>query len=921
MQSVINALFNNAALLLVLSIIYEVSYLVPSKYRRMQPVINGLLISLICAAIMRMPFTIQPGVIYDTRSILICVTALIFGSVPTLITVAVASIIRLGIGGAGTLPGLAVILSSALIGLAWRRWLYPKSRKLRWLSIYGMSVIVHVVMLACMLLLPYPNSLNIIREISLPVMVIYPIVSVLLSLLLMRQQDFRHTQNQLNQNLKDLLESQRIAHIGTWRLNLATNEVVWSEELYKMYGFDPTLPPPPYTEHMKLFTSESWIRLSTSLERTRTEGIPYELELKTVAIDGSEGWMWVRGEAEKDMEGNIIAIWGAAQDITEYKNYEFEIRESKERFQLLFNKAPLGYQSLDSEGRFIEVNQKWLDILGYDKDEVIGKWFGDYICPEYIDGFRNRFPIFKAQGFIYSEFEMLSKGGQRLTIAFEGKVGYGADGEFKQTHCILQDITDKRRAEKALVESEERYRFLFEYSGVGIGYYTAEGVVISFNKKALDNIGGRLDEYVGKSISDLFPKELADLLYARIKIAISSDEPQIYEDYLVLNPGPIWFSSTFTRVMNLNGEIMGVQIVSLDITERKKAENELIFLGYHDLLTGLYNRRFYENELKLIDIPSQLPLSFIVGDINGLKLINDSFGNSQGDKIIVETAKLLAACCREGDILARTGGDEFSILLPKTSALVAQERIRAIKSACEKYNQGIPNEINHVNLSLGTATKEKGDVDFVKVRNRAENIMNHRKLLEKTSSYSAIISSIKATMLEKSHETEEHAERIAHLSRKIGSILNLSQMELDQIELLATLHDIGKVGISERILRKHDNLDEDEWVEIKKHPEIGYRIAMSSPNLAPIANYILCHHERWDGDGYPQKLKGTEIPLISRIITIVDAFDAMTEDRVYRKTMTYEEAIEEIKNCSGTQFDPQIAQIFIETIQSKGSKF
>lgn len=386
---------------------------------------------------------------------------------------------------------------------------------------------------------------------------------------------FRESQTQLDQNLKDLLESQRIAHLGTWRLDLETNKVVWSEELYKMYGFDPTIPVPPYNEHMKLFTQESWNRLSKSLEFTKISGIPYELELEMVTKDGSNGWMWVRGEAEKDLEGNINSILGVAQDISKIKKTEYEIKQSEEKFQLLFDKAPLGYQSLDFDGNFINVNQQWLDIMGYSKEEVIGKWFGDFLCPEYIEGFRRRFPIFKSQGYIHSEFEMLSKDGQKLTISFEGKIGYEANGDFKQTHCILQDITNQRKAEKALIESEERYRCLFEYSGVGIAYYSTDGVVISYNKKALENIGGKLEDYVGKSFTTFFPEEEAEKYFTRIKKAISCDEPEEYEDYLVLDSGPKWFASTFSRVMNSLGEVIGVQIASLDITQRKLAEEAL----------------------------------------------------------------------------------------------------------------------------------------------------------------------------------------------------------------------------------------------------------------------------------------------------------------------------------------------------------
>ncbi len=383
-------------------------------------------------------------------------------------------------------------------------------------------------------------------------------------------------QVQLKQHIDNLLESQRIAHVGTWRLDLATNQVVWSEELYRMYGFDPTIPPPPYTEHMKLFSPESWEVLSKALDRTSRLGIPYELELKTVTKDGSSGWMWVRGEAIEDAAGNIVSLRGAAQDITERKKIEHEIKQNEERFQLLFNNAPLGYQSLDFDGCFIEVNQKWLDTLGYSKEEVIGKWFGDFLCPEYVDGFRQRFPIFKEQGYIYSEFEMLRKDGQRVFISFDGKVGYSADNEFKQTHCILQDITNQRKAEKALKESEERYRYLFEYSGIGIGYYSKDGIVLSYNQKALENLGGSAEDYIGKSVTELFPEEMGAMLSARFEKTVLDDQPQKFEDFVVLNTGPKWFSSILTSVKNLQGEVIGIQVAALDITDRKLAEEALL---------------------------------------------------------------------------------------------------------------------------------------------------------------------------------------------------------------------------------------------------------------------------------------------------------------------------------------------------------
>ena len=140
----------------------------------------------------------------------------------------------------------------------------------------------------------------------------------------------------------------------------------------------------------------------------------------------------------------------------------------------------------------------------------------------------------------------------------------------------------------------------------------------------------------------------------------------------------------------------------------------------------------------------------------------------------------------------------------------------------------------------------------------------------------------------------------------------MQQIELNELELLATLHDIGKVGISDQILNKPGKLTDDEWAQMKKHSEIGYRIAMASPELMPIADFILSHHERWDGHGYPQGLAGDKIPLASRILAVADAFDAMTEDRVYRKAMSTADALKEIEKNSGTQFDPEIVGTFLQ---------
>lgn len=344
----------------------------------------------------------------------------------------------------------------------------------------------------------------------------------------------------------------------------------------------------------------------------------------------------------------------------------------------------------------------------------------------------------------------------------------------------------------------------------------------------------------------------------------------------------------------------------------EESEQKYRYLCYHDHLTRTYNRLFWEEEQKRIDIANQVPVSIIIGDINGIKLMNDAFGHEAGDQIILETAKIMKSCCHNNEVIARTGGDEFSILLPKTTREMALKSMEEIKQSFHKHNRRILNEAFHINVALGTGTKEKPYGNLKETIKTAETHMNQRKLLEQRSSHSAIISSIKATMYEKSHETEEHSERLAALSRLVGEALHLSQMELDNLELLATLHDIGKVGIDERILGKPEKLTDDEWIEMKKHPEIGYRIAVASPELVSISEYVLSHHEHWDGSGYPKGLSGEDIPLLSRIIGITDAYDAMTENRVYQHATDKETALAEIEKNAGSQFDPDIAALFVK---------
>ncbi|MCJ7727599.1 MAG: diguanylate cyclase, partial [Actinobacteria bacterium] len=371
-----------------------------------------------------------------------------------------------------------------------------------------------------------------------------------------------------------------------------------------------------------------------------------------------------------------------------------------------------------------------------------------------------------------------------------------------------------------------------------------------------------------------------------------------------------YYNIRISPILDSFNKIIGKLLILTDITAIKEKEKQLYYQSYHDKLTGTYNRLYFEEELNRLDTKRQFPISIIIGDINGLKLINDAYGYNKGDEVLIKTAEILKSNLRYEDILTRWGGDEFAIILPKTKRKDAISIIDRIKESFFEHST----DTMPLNISMGFSVKKTIGKKINEVVKEAENTMNEYKLSENESARSSIIMSLKKALEERDYETEEHSKRMEDLSLLLGKKVNLKDNELNELRLLAVLHDIGKISIPDSIIFKPGKLTSKEWEIIKKHPEIGYRVARSSPDLIQIAKGILYHHERWDGKGYPEGLKGNKIPLISRIVAIVDAYDAMTNDRPYRKAMSKKKALGEIERESGAQFDPSLAKIFTKIL-------
>jgi diguanylate cyclase (GGDEF)-like protein len=470
-----------------------------------------------------------------------------------------------------------------------------------------------------------------------------------------------------------------------------------------------------------------------------------------------------------------------------------------------------------------------------------------------------------------------------------------------------------------MVEHSSKYDFYLKFKPI----YNKDGKFIDYILTyASDSISDAVDinpeSILGKNFSEI----VVDMDVFGFKEFYFNIIPKTKIKYeLYIKKFERWYLiNVFTDMNNYEDEMI---IYYVDITYIKQdefylfsdsIENKIYYLKdkdkllYKDKLTGLYNKTFFEEELSRLDTKRQLPISLIMGDINGLKLINDAFGHSMGDRALKRAAEIMINSFRDEDIISRVGGDEFIILLPMTMEKTALEIIERVKKKC----QSNPLDYIKINISFGVATKTSLDEDINKIYKKAEDRMYFNKLKESKEAKLSMINFLKNRLEKITYETKSHYDRLKILTVMMADALKLKETEKEELRLLCEFHDIGKIGISKSILQKQDKLNNEEWEDVKRHSEIGYYIAKEIKDASSIDELILMHHERWDGKGYPGLLKSDEIPLVARIFALADAYDVMVNDRPFKSRITKIAALEEIKVQSGRQFDPDLANIFIE---------
>jgi len=641
-----------------------------------------------------------------------------------------------------------------------------------------------------------------------------------------------------------------------------------------------------------------------------------EYDFRCLTRDGQI--RFVNGSFSGIEEGGEPAILGQLRDVTDKKRIEMERHKEEERYRTVLHLSDIGYFEVDLAGNLMYFTDVICRHLGFEERELKGTNFKEYTdranTTLVTRTFKKVLKTGRPQPFF--DWEIIGKDGRRLAIQTSVALKTDSQGRPVGFRGIVRNVTDKKRTEAALRRSRERYRSIFEGAGTAMIIYDQSLTLRMVNQQFIELTGFDKAELENRrSLLDFIIPEDADLVQRHHQRLRSSSEAWRL-------PCEFRLRDRQGRLLNILGYINrmpdGHLVASfLDLTERKKMEQKLKHLSLHDPMTGLFNRYYFEKELERCKDGRQAPIGLVVCDLDGLKQINDTFGHKTGDALITAAAKIIRHAFRESDMVARIGGDEFAALLPKSDRQAVLGILERLHKAVQHYNRSRPDFPLH--LSTGFAVDDGRRIDPAKLFKEADKAMYRNKQRLSQTIRPTSLHSLDA-MLENQGLRHRKLEVLKlNLALDFAEFLKLNDDQLNRLQLLTRFYDIGKMGIDDSILLKPNKLTDREFQEVSRHCQLGHSIAQRTRALQPVSEDILAHHERWDGRGYPYKLSAGQIPLLARMVAIIDAYFAMTTNRPYRRAMAPGRALEELERCAGTQFDPKLIMAFLKLVSEKRS--
>jgi diguanylate cyclase (GGDEF)-like protein/PAS domain S-box-containing protein len=466
-------------------------------------------------------------------------------------------------------------------------------------------------------------------------------------------------------------------------------------------------------------------------------------------------------------------------------------------------------------------------------------------------------------------------------------------------------------------ESEARFKGAFEGAPIGMMLFTytqdQTGGVDQVNQALCELTGHSREHLEDNSLRDVMHPDDGPIALAAVERLRRGEEerPQIELRYVHADGHTIWVSVSLSLLHAETDDRIHCIAQVQDVTDSKLASEELAYQALHDPLTGLGNRRSLLADLgvRLAAAALDRPLLLQLFDLDGFKTYNDTFGHPAGDALLTRMAHRLQTELVERASAYRMGGDEFCVLsLPDCDD---HEAIAGIASdALAERGEGF-----QVTASYGSVMLPAEATTATEALREADRRMYARKSSNSRSSAGRQSADVLLRILsERNRDLGVHLDEVTSLADAVADSLGLPDEERAPLLQAASLHDVGKAAIPDEILNKAGALDDEEWGFMRRHTVIGERILSAAPALTVASKLVRLSHERWDGKGYPDGLRGTDIPLGARIIAVCDAYDAMVSDRPYRASLGSAEALAELNRCAGTQFDPAVVEVFGEVL-------
>lgn len=634
-------------------------------------------------------------------------------------------------------------------------------------------------------------------------------------------------------------------------------------------------------------------------------------------VDRNQQIRWVHEIAkihQQDKTHLTYDIEGFIQEITDKVAADAEALYRKDLLQYIISHSNQGIAVHDKDLNYVYVSERYCEMYHVSKD-IIGKNHYE-VFPDLPQKWRDVHKrSLKGETLSGDRDEFVRLDGSVQYTRWSSQPWYDMNENIAGIIIYTEVINDLVETEIELKKTLDRMLLIMDNLTIGIAVNSVDPEVnFEYMNNHFPEFYGTTREALMKSGSfwdEVYEDEVfREEIKQKVLEGLASNDPKLkrWEYVPITKNGKVERYITAQGV-NVPDSPLIISMV-MDVTEQKERELRIVYTSTHDFLTGLPNRRYFEDKLKELNSSEHYPLLISMIDFNGLKLINDAYGHDVGDEALIHIGSIISSHVRPTDFLSRIGGDEFIVLCPCTTL----DEFEMIKTKIiENVNAMRHNDMKY-SLSFGEAIKEDDSMSIQEVLKTAENNMYANKTLHGQSARNETIMTLFEALKEKYDEEKIHSDRVSKLCRLTGQELKLGIDQIKELEFAGLMHDIGKITIPDSILDKPGKLTEDEWVIMKKHTINGYHILRSANKYSRLAEYALTHHERWDGKGYPNGLKEQDIPLFSRIISIADAYEAMTADRPYRKALSQAVAIEELRRCSGTQFDAQLVDIFIHQV-------